>query len=219
MHAVARRNVQRLSCPCSLFAGGRGASKYKILLNYIKAFLNIFWNKKIMSMIFSCSLIINDIPARKVSLETTKKCLQNQLRFNTKITILLFQNNLLIMKHQRISKRDGDILMLQHFFDFSQFFVVFLMFFIFSTKLMFSNWFLLFLEFRNLTFCVLFFASKMYYFHLNVKISTNKNKYSRQQNSSNWITFWWFFSSIKITILCRLERSSWSKGIVWFIQV
>ena len=81
------------------------------------------------------------IPAGRVSLETTKKCLQNQLRLNTKITILLFQNNLLIMKHQRISKRDGDILMLQHFFDFSQFFVVFLMFFIFFTKLMFSNWF------------------------------------------------------------------------------
>ena len=80
-------------------------------------------------------------PARKVSLETTKKCLQNQLRFNTKISILLFQNNLLIMKHQRISKRDGDILMLQHFFDFSQFFVVFLMYFIFFTELMFSNWF------------------------------------------------------------------------------
>ena len=90
-------------------------------------------------MIFSCSLIINDIPVRKVSLETTKKCLQNQLRFNTKITILLFQNNLLIMKHQRISKRDGDILMLQHFFDFSQFLVVFLMLFIFFIKLMFSN--------------------------------------------------------------------------------
>ena len=137
--------------------------KQEEFLSSVGCWCNVFFQKHLL--LLNLYFIVS--PARKVSLETTKKCLQNQLRFNTKISILLFQNNLLIMKHQRNSKRDGDILMLQHFFEFSNFLLFFDVFLSFSLNWCFQTDFLLLLS------VIWIFCQQINAFRINQKISKN----------------------------------------------